>query len=122
MKKAFLIIAVALFSLNVNAQVGKEKINTEDLIGYWKPDQECTELFFWKDSLGRLQTQSISSTSGRSVDVITLRVEKDYIFIRTIFIPNNWVTENTYTFIDKNTLKCVITGDGNGTIVYTKIK
>ena len=122
MKKVFLIIMVALFSLNVNAQIAEEKLNTDDLIGYWKPDQESAQLFFWKDSLGRLQSQEISGTSGDPIDLITLRVEKDYVFIRTIYVPNNWVTENIYTFINKTTLKCVVTGDGNGTLIYTKIK
>ena len=122
MKKVFLIIMVALFSLNVNAQIAEEKLNTDDLIGYWKPDQESAQLFFWKDSLGRLQSQEISGTSGDPIDLITLRVEKDYVFIRTIYVPNNWVTENIYTFINKTTLKCVVTGDGSGTLIYTKIK
>jgi hypothetical protein len=122
MKKVFLIIVVTLFSLNINAQVSEEKINTEDLIGYWKPDQESAQLFFWKDSLGRLQTQEINQSNGEPIDLITLKIEKDYIFIRTIYTPNNWVTENVYTFINKTTLKCVVTGDGNGTLIYTKIK
>jgi len=122
MKKVFLIIVVTLFSLNINAQVSEEKINTDDLIGYWKPDQESAQLFFWKDSLGRLQTQEINQSNGEPIDLITLKIEKDYIFIRTIYTPNNWVTENVYTFINKTTLKCVVTGDGNGTLIYTKIK
>jgi hypothetical protein len=119
MKKVFLIIGIALSSFNVFSQ---QEINTDDLIGYWKPDQESAQLFFWKDSLGRLQSQEISGTDGEPIDLITLRVEKDYIFIRTIYVPNNWVTENIYTFINKTTLRCVVTGDGNGTLIYTKIK
>lgn len=122
MKKVFFIIVIALFSLNVNAQVEEKKINTNDLIGYWKPDQESAQLFFWKDSSGRLQTQEINGTDGEPIDLITLRVEKNSIFIRTIYVKNNWVTENVYTFINKTTLKCVVTGDGNGTLIYTKIK
>jgi hypothetical protein len=119
MKKVFLIIAITLFSLNVFSQ---EKINTNDLIGYWQPDQESAELFFWKDVNGNLQTQEISSSSGLPIDLITLKINNNSVFIRTIFIPNNWVTENTYTFIDKNTLKCIVTGNGNGTIIYKKVK
>lgn len=122
MKNVFCIIVIALFSLNTNAQVGVEKFNTDDLIGYWKPDQESAQLFFWKDSFGRLQSQEINGTDGEPIDLITLRIEKDSIFIRTIYVPNNWVTENVYTFINKTTLKCVVTGDGNGTLIYTKIK
>ena len=122
MKKVLFIIVVTLFSLNVNAQSTNEKLNTDDLIGYWKPDQESAQLFFWKDSLGRLQTQEINESNGEPIDLITLKVEKDFVFIRTIYTPNNWVTENVYTFINKTTLKCIVTGDGNGTLIYTKIK
>ncbi len=119
MKKVFLIIVVTLFSFNAFSQ---NEINTDDLIGYWKPDQESAQLFFWKDSLGKLQTQEINESNGEPIDLITLKIEKNYIFIRTIYTPNNWVTENVYTFINKTTLKCVVTGDGNGTLIYTKIK
>jgi hypothetical protein len=119
MKKVFLITVFALLSFNVFAQ---QKINITNLLGYWKPDQESAELFFWKDADDKLQTQGISSTSGKQIDVITLRINDASIFIRTIFIPNNWVTENVYTFIDNNTLKCVVTGDGEGTIIYKKVK
>lgn len=119
MKKVFFIILVALLSLNINAQ---QKINTNDLIGYWKPDQESAQLFFWKDSLEELQVQEISGTSGEPIDLITLQIKENHVFIKTIFVSNNWVTEQTYTFINKTTLKCVFTGSGNGTIIYTKIK
>jgi hypothetical protein len=119
MKKVFLIITIALFNLNISAQ---EQININNLIGYWQPDQESAQLFFWKDFLGKLQYQAISGTSGEPIDLITLKIEKYSVFIRTIYIPNNWVTENVYTLINENTLKCVVTGDGNGTITYTKIK
>jgi hypothetical protein len=119
MKKVFLIIAITLFSLNSFAQ---QKINVDDLVGYWKPDQESAELFFWKDINNKLQTQEISSTSGLPIDLIELEVKDTYVFIKTIFVPNNWVTENTYTFIDKTTLKCIVTGSGQGTIIYKKVK
>ena len=100
----------------------QEKINTDDLIGYWQPDIESTNLFFWKDSKGELKMQEISQTSGKPLELISLRVNYDSIFTRVIFMPTNWVTESTYKFIDKNKLECVLTGDGNGTLVYKKIK
>lgn len=119
MKKAFFIIVALLFFLTINAQ---EKINTNDLIGYWKPDQESSQLFFWKDSFGVLQVQEICGSTGEPLDLITLRVEKNFVFVKTISIPNNWIAENIYTFINKNTLKCVVTGSGRGTLIYNKIK
>ena len=119
MKKVFLIIVVALFSFNA---FGQQEINTDDLIGYWMPDEESTQLFFWKDSFGRLQTQEISATSGEPLDLITLRVNKYSIFIKTIFTPNDWTTENVFTFVDKKTLKCVVSGKMPATLIYTKVK
>jgi len=124
MKKVFLVIAVALFSLNVFSQglVLKKKIDTNKLVGYWEPDQESAQLFFWKDTNGRLQTQEISGTSGEPISLITLRVDENSVFIKTIFIPNNWIVSSVFTFIDDTTLKCEVTGDAETTIIYKKKK
>jgi hypothetical protein len=124
MKKVFLIIAIALVSLNVFSQglVLKKKIDTNKLIGYWEPDQESAQLFFWKDTNGRLQTQEISGTSGEPISLITLRVDNNSVFIKTIFIPNNWIVSSVFTFIDDTTLKCEVTGDAETTIIYKKKK
>ena len=83
------------------------QINTNDLIGYWEPNEESSQLFFWKDVDGRLQVQEISGTSGDPLDTISLRVNDNSVFIKAIYLPLNWVTECTYTFIDSKTLKCV---------------
>ena len=119
MKKVFLIIVFALLSFNIFAQ---KKINIDDLIGYWKPDEELSELFFWKNTEGKLQTQEISSTSGRSIDLIELQINTSFILIKTIFVPNNWITENTYTLINSNTLERITTGSGHGVTIYRKVK
>jgi hypothetical protein len=57
MKKVFFITLAALFSLNLFSQGlnFKQKINTDDLIGYWRPNEESSQLFFWKDINGKLQ-------------------------------------------------------------------
>ena len=120
MKKAIL-ITVFLFGLT-SSILGQSKINTDDLIGYWKPNEESSQVFFWKDINGKLQLQEICGSSGEPIDIISLRIKDDTIIARTIFIPNHWVTESRFTFIDKNTLLCQITGDGEATITFTKIK
>jgi hypothetical protein len=124
MKKVFLIIAITLFSLSTFSQglILEKKINTNNLIGYWEPDQESAQLFFWKDADGRLQVQEISGTSGEPIDIITLKIEGNSVFIKTIFIPNKWIVSSVYTFIDKQTLKCEVTGDAEATIIYKKKK
>jgi hypothetical protein len=120
MKNSFLLL-VFVFSVSIPTFC-QEKINTNDLIGYWKPNEESSQVFFWKDINGKLQLQEICGSTGEPIDIISIRIKDDTVIARTIFIPNHWVTEGSFTFKDKNTLVCKITGDGEGTITYTKIK
>jgi hypothetical protein len=120
MRKVILVLVCLLgYTSNVFSQ---STINTDDLIGYWKPNEESSQVFFWKDINGKLQLQEICGSTGEPIDIISLRIKDDSIIARNIFIPNHWVTESRFTFIDKNTLVCQITGDGEATITYTKIK
>jgi hypothetical protein len=119
MKKAIFIIAITLFSLTITAQ---NKISIDSLIGYWKPNEQATQLFFWKDIDGNLQMQEICQTSGDELDLITLRVEKDKIFVVTTFAPKNYTVESTYYFLDNNTLACVIEGEESGILIYKRVK
>jgi hypothetical protein len=119
MKKLLLIVTFLMFNSTVFSQ---QKINVNDLIGYWQPDQESTQLFFWKDIKGKLQAQEISGTSGLPLTIIELKVRYNSIFIKQIFLRNNWITESVYTFINKKTLRCVMSGDDNGVLIYTKTK
>jgi len=119
MKKVFFIATSLFFSLSVLSQ---EKLNTDNLIGYWVPDKESTKLFFWKDNNNVLQTQEISETSGKELQLISIKVQDTYILINTIFIENNWTVESKYVFINKNTIKCTVIGNYLDEIIYTKIK
>jgi hypothetical protein len=120
MKNLFFVIA---FVLAIQTTVfSQNKINTDDLIGYWKPNEESSQVFFWKDINGKLQLQEICGSTGEPIDLISLKIKDDIIIARTIFIPNHWVTEGRYIFKDKNTLVCKITGDAETTITYTRIK
>ena len=119
MKKVFLIIAIALFSLNTFAQ---QKINVDDLIGYWKPNEESSQLFFWKDTKGELQVQEICGSTGEPIDLIRLKVTEYGLIIDTIFKPNQWITKNKYILTKTNILIRHISGDANAIIYYTKIK
>jgi len=119
MKKVFFIATSLFFSLSVLSQ---KKLNTDDLIGYWVPNKESTKLFFWKDVDNVLQTQELSEISGEELHLISMNVKKTHILIKTIFIENNWVVESKYVLINKNTIKCIVTGDSDDEIIYTKIK
>lgn len=119
MKKVFLIIVIALSSFNV---FGQQEINTNDLIGYWKPTEESTQLFFWKDAKDNLQMQEISETSGEALCLITLRIEKSKVFTATTFAPLNYTVESIYSFLDSNTLVCLVKGEQDATLIYKRVK
>ena len=119
--KNLILVIVLLVALQTTV-FGQNKINTDDLIGYWKPDIESAQVFFWKDINGKLQLQEISGSSGEPIDIISLRIKEDSIIARTNFIPNHWVTVSNFSFVDKKTLVCKIKGDGEGIIAYKKIK
>ncbi len=120
MKKTIFIISLLVISLNVVAQ---EKINTKDLIGYWVPNQNTSQMFFWKDANDVLQVQEIDSKTIDAFDTESFKVYDDHVSIKTIFKETNWAAESTYTFIDKKTMRCVtINENGASIIIYTKIK
>jgi hypothetical protein len=55
----------------------QNKINTDDLIGYWQPNEESVQVFFWKDTNGKLLMQGISGTSGQALDTISINIKED---------------------------------------------
>jgi hypothetical protein len=117
------LILITAFVFGIQTTVfSQNKINTDDLIGYWKPNEESSQLFFWKDIEGNLQIQEICGSTGEPIDLISLKIKDDCIIARTIFIPNHWVTESSFKFKDKKTLVCHITGNAETIITYTKIK
>ena len=119
MKKVFFIIVVALLSLNINAQV---KFTTEDLIGYWEPNESSANLVIWQDVKGNLQLVQFSTTSGKPLRLISMQLKDDILIVKSIFDEKDWATECSYTFIDNKTLQCSVKGPINTTIIYTKIK
>ena len=120
MKNLLLVIA---FVFGIQTTVfSQNKIYTDDLIGYWRPDQESSQLFFWKDCEGKLQVQEICGSTGEPIDLIRLKITEYSLIIDSIFKPNEWVTKSEYYFTEPTTLICHVTGDTNATIYYTKIK
>ena len=85
MKNLFLVL-VGLLGVSTNVFC-QEKINTDDLIGYWMPDEESTQLFFWKDVNGKLQMQEISGTNGEPLDLLDFRINSNSVYAKQL-IPN----------------------------------
>jgi hypothetical protein len=124
MKKVFLIliVAVALAFVVFNLTNAK-KIDENNLIGYWKPNEESSQLFFWKNNNGAIQVQEISGTDGEPIDIIDFKIYNNYFLVKTIFKPNNWTANSRYTFINDTTLNCIVTHpEGTTKLIYTKIK
>jgi len=127
MKKVLLIITVLILSVFTLSSFIKKnqdrKIKEKYLIGYWTPDIESSQLFFWKDRHGKMQVQEIADGEGIPLEVLDFKINKTNVFIKTFFKNNNWTAESVYTLIDDNTLKCTgINNEGNFTIIYTKVK
>jgi uncharacterized membrane protein len=124
MKKTFLIAAILLaMAFAVFNLTNTQDINSGDLIGYWEPDEESSQLFFWENDNGEIQVQEISGTSGEPIDVLDFKIYNKYFLVKTIFKPTNWVANSKYTFINKTTLSCIVeTSTGSTELIYTKIK
>ena len=118
MKKLFLIIAILGLSTVISAQ---SKINIDDLIGYWEPNRHSSQLVFWKDLKENLQIVEFSTCDGAAFES---NIEKlsDTLTVKTYFQETDYSSTSEYSFIDKNTLKCTVTGEINATVIYTKIK
>lgn len=129
MKKLFFITATVLFSLNVFSQGlnFKQKINTNDLIGYWVSSNNSASLFFWKDFNNELQVQEINNKYAEPLELISFTINTDSVMTDTRLNSTNSIIESIYSFINKITLKCTYVNYTNGklvedTIYYTKIK
>jgi hypothetical protein len=124
MKKVFLILVAGLtLTFVIFNLTNTKKIDTNNLIGYWKPNEESSQLFFWKDTNGKIQVQEISGTSGDPIDVINFKIYDNYFLVKTIFKPNNWIANSEYTFVNDTTLSCIVkNSEGAVKLIYTKIK
>ena len=119
MKKVFLIIVIALFSLNIFAQ---SKISSNNLVGFWEPNKHSSNMVFWLDTENNLQMVEFDTMDGAPLRLLSMTIVNDELIVKTICDEKNWEIESTYTFIDNNTLQCTIKGPINGTVIYTKIK
>lgn len=100
----------------------QEKFITEDLIGYWEPDKTSTRLVIWLDMNKNFQMVEFSTVSGDLLTLLSMKLINEELVVETVFEEKNWKTENTFTFIDKKTLRCVVKGPINDIVTYTKIK
>ena len=118
MKKLFLIVVFVLGMQTTS--FCQESIDIDDLVGYWSSDS--TNAVFWKDADGKLQMVEFLVSTGEKLDIMSLTKTDNSLVVKTYFEETNWIVESSYAFQDCKTLTCTITGDGNDTITYRKVK
>lgn len=119
--KKIITAAILLITLAGTAQ-SKVKMNPDDLIGYWEPDQHATHMVIWKDVEGYYQVMQFSTNSGIPLEILEFSMYYDAIVLRTLFTSTNWTTKQVFRFVDKDTLQCEVTGDGEGIVTFTRGK
>jgi hypothetical protein len=130
MKKALILIILLSSFLSI-AQIHNASGNiktksaieftNEDYIGFWSCEG-TSHLVIWKDCNGNMQMAEFSATSGVPLDIVTLNFNKTNLFVKTNFKENNWTVESEFVFVDKSTLICTVSGDGNAPLTYKKIR
>ncbi|HRG82646.1 MAG TPA: hypothetical protein PLO99_09030 [Chitinophagaceae bacterium] len=116
MKKIFLILLLSsFFTIHSSAQTSKK-----DFVGYWT--SMATEMVLWIDKNDQLQVVSWGTPSHLELEILSLTLEKDTLSIKTRFKEKNWVVTSAFTLVDEFNMVARISGDGEGTVAYKKIK
>ena len=129
--KKIIILTVLLVSFISNAQIHNASGNIktksaieftdEDYIGFWS-SEGTSHIVIWKDCNNNMQMAEFSATSGVPFDIVSLNFNKTNLFVKTNFKETNWTTESEFVFVDKSTLICTVSGDGNAPLTYKKIR
>jgi hypothetical protein len=129
--KKLIILIVLLASFISNAQIHNASGNiktksaieftNEDYIGFWS-SEGTSHIVIWKDCNNNMQLAEFSATSGVPLDIVSLNFNKTNLFVKTNFKETNFTTESEFVFVDKSTLICTVSGDGNAPLTYKKIR
>jgi hypothetical protein len=129
--KKIIVSIVLLASFISNAQIHNASGNiktksaieftNEDYIGFWS-SEGTSHIVIWKDCNNNMQMAEFSATSGVPFDIVSLNFNKTNLFVKTNFKETNWTTESEFIFVDKSTLICTVSGDGNAPLTYKKIR
>ena len=129
--KKIIISIVLLASFISNAQIHNASGNIktksaieftdEDYIGFWS-SEGTSHIVIWKDCNNNMQIAEFSATSGVPLEIVSLNFNKTNLFVKTNFKETNWTTESEFVFVDKSTLICTVSGDGNAPLTYKKVR
>jgi hypothetical protein len=129
MKNVFLTLGVLFFSL---CSFSQEKIDADYLIGWWMPDKDYCDMFFWKDINGNLKVQQIDNLNGEPHVLGDFEINDESMFIRSVLFSKNssdikdsTTFSNIFTIIDDLTMQCVTTDFRNKEVTvmtYSRIR
>jgi len=123
MKSKFrLLLLTVIFSIAGSYAYGQVKLD-KTFIGYWTQEGTSGSLVrcvIFNDKDGVLQMVLWDSSDGAEMQVIKIQVVNNTIETTEKMVSTNWVTYNSYSIENKNTLKCRVGGDGDGAVVYFK--
>jgi hypothetical protein len=120
-RKFKLIFLTVILCIASSFAIGQTNLN-KTIIGYWTQSSSGSTVrcIIFKDKDDILQMVIWDSSDGEEKQVLKIQFENNTIKTTEKMISTNWVTYNTYSIVDENTLKCSIGGDGNGSIIYYK--
>jgi hypothetical protein len=132
MKKLFLTIGIFVFSASFSNCYSQENIDADYLIGWWMPNKDYCDMFFWKDINGTLKVQQIDNVNGKPYVLGDFEIKDESMFIRsTLFlndsanIEDSTTFSNIFTIIDDLTMQCITTDFRNQEvtlITYSRIR
>jgi hypothetical protein len=116
-----LILITAILCIASSFAFGQTDLN-KTFIGYWTQSSSGSTVrcIIFKDKDDIHQMVLWDSSDGEELQVLKIQVETNTIKTTQKMISTNWVTYNTYSIVDANTLKCSIGGDGDGVLIYFK--
>lgn len=120
--KIRLILVTAILCIASSLAFGQTKLN-KTFIGYWTSDGTTTRHLFFLDKENTLQLVSWDTNKDypyEEQEILKIQVVNNTIKTTEKMVSTNWITYNTYSIVDENTLKCLVGGDGNGAIIYLK--
>ena len=115
MKKVFLIIAIALFSLNINAQ----KMSKNFLAGKWK--SETVEIEFFIKEKRYLNITAFSYLTGNNFKILGYELTNKNLYLKMLHEPNDWTSLAKFIIIDEDTMVANYVANVSGQIIYKRI-
>lgn len=99
------------------------KNKSDYFVGYWMAFQTTANIVIFKDTANRLQMVIWDNSTGKSIDVLKLKVTHDTIKTKEFFTPTKWTTDHVYTIVNDSMMDDLVSNsDGNVLVHYKRIK